>query len=141
MKDMLKKSFFIITFIGCVYAVSVSAQSPCSGVAMPAGTLCITVAAGNVAVGLKKELDATKEKIVVLESALKDKDVIIADNKLVAQKNEDDLKDVLHKTEIDLATKTGTLIGAETMIVRLTAAFEFAVQNTKKKKIGFINIF
>ncbi len=121
------------------FTISANAQSPCSGVEMPAGTLCITQAAGNAAAENRRELDATKEKVIVLTDALTEKDRIIADVRATAGKNEADLKEALTRTQTELATKTGQLVGCETMNVRQTAIIEVLLKHVRPKKIGIIN--
>jgi ABC-type transporter Mla subunit MlaD len=106
---------------------------------MPAGTLCITQAAGNAAAENRRELDATKEKVIVLTDALTEKDRIIADVRATAGKNEADLKEALTRTQTELATKTGQLVGCETMNVRQTAIIEVLLKHVRPKKIGIIN--
>lgn len=119
---------FFAFFVG-----NVSAQSPCAGVVMPAGTLCISQEAGNAAAENARELAATKEKVVVLEQALVDKDKIIADNKDTAAKNEADLRKQLHKTESDLSLVTGQLIAKEAELNRNILVIDVLLKNTRKK--------
>lgn len=127
-----------ILFFVTVTATTARSQSPVS-IGCPAGFVCITQAAANQAASNKRELDATKEKLSTLETALVTKDRIIADNKLTAAKNEADLKDRLHKTEVELATKTGTLVGCEASNVRNLAVIDVLLKNVRPKKIGLIN--
>jgi len=130
---MFTKPLFIIIFLACVCTVDISAQSPCDGVVMPAGTLCISQAAGNAAAENKRELEATKNKVNVLTEALTEKDKIIADVKATASKNEADLKAALTNTQTELAVKTGQLIGAEASNVRNLAIIDLLLKQTRKK--------
>jgi hypothetical protein len=114
-------------------SVITSAQVEC-----PAGMVCISQVAANQAALNARELEATREKVKVLESALVDKDKSIAEVQETARKNEADLKDALHKTEVELSLKTGQLIGAENMNVRQTAIIEALVKVVRAKKIGLI---
>ena len=102
--------FLVIICLG--FGAAVSAQCPPKE-QMPAGTVCITQEAANVSAANVRELAATKEKIIVLQDGLIARDKTIAENKVTADKNEADLKAQLHKTEVDLALKTGMLIKAE----------------------------
>jgi len=119
--------------------VAISAQSPCDGVVMPPGTLCISQAAGNAAAENKRELEATKNKVNVLTEALTEKDKIIADVKATASKNEADLKEALTRTQTDLASKSGQLIGCEANQVRQLSVIDVLLKNVRPKKIGLIN--
>ncbi len=78
------------------------------------------------------ELQAVKEKVVVLEEADKLREKNEADLKETARVNEAALIERLHRTEVDLALKTGQLIGAEAERVRLISLVEFLAKNTKK---------
>lgn len=131
-----KRSNFVVLFVAMVLAmaVSASAQSQC-----PDGFVCISQAAANQAAENARELAATKEKVVTLEGAIVDKDKTITDNKAAAAKNEADLKEALTKTQIDLALKTGQLIGCEANSVRQLAVIDVLLKNVRPKKIGLIN--
>jgi flagellar motility protein MotE (MotC chaperone) len=107
----------------------------------PAGFVCISQEAANKARENALELQATKEKAVVLETALTEKDKSIAELRETARKNEADLKERLHKTEVELATKTGQLIGAEAERTRLIAITEFLLKHGRVKKYGILNLF
>ncbi len=106
---------------------------------MPPGFLCVTQQAGNRMEQIIRESQAKDEKIVVLQDALIEKDKIIADNKAVAALNIADLKAANHKTEAELALKTGQLIGAEANSVRQLAVIDVLLKNVRPKKIGLIN--
>mgnify|MGYP001585966195 CR=1 FL=1 len=135
----LRNSAILGVFALLSACLTANAQSPCDGVTMPAGTLCITQTAGNAAAQLARESALKDEKIKVLESGLVDKDKIIAENKATATKNEADLKAAMHSTEVKLATATGTLIGCEASNVRNLAIIDVLLKNVRPKKIGLIN--
>lgn len=134
--ELRKCGNFVVLFIAIMLAVTIStsAQTLC-----PEGLVCISQAAANQAAENARELTATKAKVTILTEALTEKDKIIADNKAVADKNEADLKERLHKTEVELATKTGQLLGAEANSVRQLAVIDVLLKNTRPKKIGLIN--
>jgi len=115
-----------------------AAQSPCAGVTMPRGAVCISQAAANAAAQLAREAAAKDEKIKVLEAALTAKDQIIDDNKATASKNEQDLKAALHKTEVDLSLKTGQIISCEANQTRQLAVIDVLLKTVRPKKIGLI---
>lgn len=131
MKKLIHLTAFLTLFLAV--SLSVRSQSPCDGLQMPAGTLCITQQAGNAAAQLAREAPLKDEKIKVLETSLTDKDKIIADIKAVAAKNESDLRASLHKTEVELATKTGQLIGEQASNVRNLAVIDVLLKNSKKQ--------
>lgn len=115
-----------------VSAMSALSQSPCSTVQMPAGTICISQQAANKAAENARELEATKGKVTVLEDAIKVKDQQITDLRSTSGKNEADLKEALHKTEVELAKVTGQVIQLEADRVRWTAVIDLALKNTRK---------
>lgn len=106
----------------------------------PAGFVCISQQAANVAASNARELEATKAKVTVLEDGLKAKDVSIAELQELNRKNVADLTERIHKTEIELATKTGQLIGCEAQNVEQRAIIQAFLPMLRKKKIG-LNIF
>lgn len=108
---------------------------------MPVGFLCITQEAANAAAANARELVATKEKAAVLEAALAEKDKNTDEIREAARKNEAELKDRLHQTEVELANKTGQLIGAEASITRCLAVQEVLLKFARPKKIGLFNLF
>jgi len=136
MKRTIQIAFYTLA-VYFTFTISANAQSPCAGVVMPAGTLCITQAAGNAAAENKRELDATKEKVTVLTEALTEKDKIIESVKSNASKNEADLKAALTNTQTELAVKTGQLIGAEASNVRNLAIIDLLLKQTRKKCLPF----
>lgn len=113
---------------------SLQAQTQC-----PSGMVCISQAAANQAAENARELSATKAKITTLTEALAEKDKIIADVRATASKNEADLKEALTKTQTELATKTGQLIGCEANSTRQLAVIDVLLKNVRPKKIGLIN--
>jgi hypothetical protein len=129
---------FLITAAFCIISpLAVFSQvSDC-----PQDKICISVEAANKARENALELQATKEKAAVLETALTEKDKSIAELRETARKNEADLKERLHKTEVELATKTGQLIGAEAERTRLIAITEFLLKHGRVKKYGILNLF
>lgn len=135
MKNLLTLTFALT--IALTFSTSVRAQSPCDGVTMPAGTVCLSQQAANKAAENVRELDAVKNKITVLEAALAEKDRIIADNKTAANQNEADLKAALTKTQEKLATVTGKLIGAEENVVRFTGVIDVLLKNSRAKCLPF----
>lgn len=124
-----------------LFAGSVAAQSAVPCPVMPAGTLCISQQAGNAAFQNARELDATKQKVAVLEDAIKQKDTDIRLVQDTAAKNTVSITQALHDTELKLATSTGQLIASEAEKTRLIAILELALRNTHKRKYGLINLF
>ena len=119
-----------LPIIFAVLAISVAAQDELK--------VCISQSAANVCAANSRELSAIREKVVVLESALIEKDKSIQELKDANQKNVADLTKALHETETKLATATGQLIGAEAMVVRLTAVIDFMLKNGRQKCNGLI---
>lgn len=107
----------------------------------PAGLVCISQAAANRASENARVLEATRQKVGVLEDALKSKDESIRALRETAAKNESDLREALKRTEIELATKTGQLISRESEVVRQSAIIQAMIPMLRKKRIGLINIF
>lgn len=130
------QGFFIVTFLGVGTALSQAATSQC-----PSGLVCLSQQAANQAAANARELEATKQKVSVLETALTDKDKSIQELKETNDKNVADLKDAMHKTEIELASTKGQLIGAEAQVTRQTAIIDLLLKYARPKKIGLINLF
>lgn len=128
----------VFALIYACFAASTAAQSPCDGVVLPSGAVCLSQAAANAAATLARESAAKDEKLKVLETALADKDKIIAENKATAAKNEQDLKAALHKTEVDLSLKTGQIISCEANQTRQLAVIDVLLKTVRPKKIGLI---
>lgn len=127
-----KLSLIILLILSPVAVFSQTAECP-------QGFICLTQAEANKARENALELAATKEKVQTLEDALKAKDASYNDLKTAKEKNEADLTERLNKVTNELATKTGQLIGAEAMNVRLTAIIDFMLKNGRTKKYGVIN--
>lgn len=126
----------VLTFVS---ALSVNAQvtaSPC-----PLGLVCISQMAANQAAANARELEATKQKVAVLEIALTEKDKSIQELTELNRQNTAALTDRLHKTEIELASTKGQLIGAEAQVTRQTAIIDLLLKYARPKKIGLINLF
>jgi len=79
----------------------------------PENMICLTQQQANIAAQNARELQAQREKVAVLESALKSKDETIAELQKTNQENVSALKEAIARTERELALKTGQLIGAE----------------------------
>lgn len=137
MKIVKNIKIIIFCIIFATFAISANAQT----VECPPNLVCISQAAANFAAQNARELQAQKEKVKVLESALSDKDRSIAELKTLNDKNAADLKEAIRRTEIELATKTGQLISAEKELTRQTAIIQALLPMVRKKKIGLINIF
>jgi nucleotide-binding universal stress UspA family protein len=133
------KLFAAIAFVVLLFVSAAVAQSGCP--VMPAGYLCITQEAGDRAASNARELAATRDKVVVLEAALIEKDKNTEEIRAAAAKNEADLKAALHRTEVELATKTGQLIGSEAEKTRMLATIDVLLKYARPKKIGLINLF
>lgn len=116
------------------FTLTANAQSEC-----PQGMVCLSQTAANVAASNARELFAIREKVIVLETSLVEKDKIAVEIKASASKNEADLRSALSKTEIELGVKTGQLLGAEAMNVRQTAIIDLLLKSVRPKKIGLIN--
>ena len=134
---MYAKLIFFNIFLICVITANISAQSPCDGVQMPAGTVCLSQSAANAAAQLAREAPVKDEKIKVLTDALTEKDKIIESVKATASKNEADLKEALNRTQTDLAAKTGQLIGSESSNTRNLAIIDFLLKTPRVKCLPF----
>lgn len=139
----------LIIIIGLVFVFGLTGQAQtakcpvgqiCPVVECPKTLICLTQVEANKVRENAKELEATKEKVVVLEQGLKDKDKSIQDLKDTNAQNVETLKDRVHKAEVDLATATGKIIEMEADRVRWTAVIDVLVKNSRQKKIG-INLF
>lgn len=134
----MKKVLFVclsVLFLVAVTATTARSQSP---IECPAGYVCISQTAANQAAQLAREAPAKDEKIKALTEALTKKDEIIADVRATAAKNEADLKEALTRTQTDLATKTGQLIGCEANQTRQLAVIDVLLKNVRPKKIGLL---
>jgi hypothetical protein len=129
----MKCVFILALIIGS--ALTVFGQCPD---VMPAGTVCLSQAAANQAAANVRELEAVKAKITVLEDAMKLKDASIEDLKAVNARNVADLTERMHRTEVSLAEKTGTLIACEAGQVRNMAIIDGLLKK-RQVKVGLIN--
>lgn len=127
--------FLILTIFILMASVSATAQS------CPENMVCLSQAAANKAAENARELIAVREKVQVLENALLEKDKSISEVRETARKNEADLKEVLHKTEVELSLKTGQLISNESEKTRLLAIIDVLLKSVRPKKVGLINLF
>lgn len=132
----MKYLLIAITFL-FLSPLAVFSQAP----ECPAGKVCISQEAANKAAENARELEATKEKVKTLEGALVKKDESIREAQETARKNEADLREQLHKTEVELALKTGQLISKEAEAVRNLALIDLLLKQTKKKRNAVITIF
>jgi hypothetical protein len=107
---------------------------------MPAGTVCISQSAANVAMANSRELAATKEKVAVLEEGLREKDKSIQELKDANQKNVLDLTIQLSKVTVEAALEKGRAEQCNADKVLWSAVIPVLVQNTRQKTNG-IKIF
>lgn len=135
-RKLLMKGVICLTIFLLVGYAEANAQCP----VMPVGYLCISQAAGNAAAENKRELDATKEKVTVLEAALADKDKLIAEVQATADKSVNDLKDQNSKLLVQFADKSGALGECRADKVMYTQLIEFLAKNQKSKQNGAFNI-
>lgn len=110
------KTAFVATFLLCVGAINISAQTDC-----PVDKVCITVAQARQALANEDTIKAQAAEIdkqkQLVQDALKESD----------------------KIKIELAKTVGELTGAQQMNVRLTAIVDVLLKHVKPKKIGLIN--
>ena len=136
-KLQVKALRLIVVGVFSLFAVvTLSAQAP----QCPAGYVCITQEAANVAAANARENVALNEKISAQDDALKLKDQTITENKATAAKNEADLLDRLHKTEVELARNVGMITQCQANLNNNQLVITALVQNTKaRNRIGLIN--
>lgn len=127
MKNILL--FLIVFFVSGVLNISSQTPEPDAG----SEKVCISQAAANKCAENARVVSALEAKILVLETAIAEKDKNVAEIRDAAKKNEAELKAALTETQTKLATATGQLIGAESNIVRLTAIVDFMLKNGRKK--------
>lgn len=123
------KTCIAILILVIASALNVLAQSSCT---TQPGFVCLSQSAANRAAENTRELAATQAKVTVLETALADKDKIIADVQRTARVNEADLKAENVKLLADVAEKTGQIIQLEADKVRWTAVIDLALKHTQK---------
>lgn len=131
----MKKFTLILGFV-FLFGISVSAQTQC-----PQGFICITQEAANKAAENAKLVPQLQEKNKVLEEQVEVEKGNVKLAQETAKKNEEQLIDRLHKTEIELARTNGQLTAKEAELVRLSAWFDFVMKNGRVKKVGLINLF
>lgn len=133
---MLTRTFGLSVILIALFSASAYAQCP----AMPAGTICITQAAANVAAANSRENAALKEKIAVLEEGLKAKDASIQELKDLNSKNALDLTNRLSAVTAEAALEKGRAEQCNADKVLWSAVIPVLVQNTRQKTNG-IKIF
>lgn len=133
-KEFMKILITIIFFMTPVIALSQTVECP-------PNLICLSQEAANKARDNALELKAVKDKVVVLEQALKLKDQSIEELTATMRRNDADLKEALKKTEIELGLKTGQLIARESEVVRQSQIIQAMIPMLRKKKIGLINIW
>lgn len=104
---------------------------------MPSGFACLTQAEMNAAAKAVRERDALQIELDAHKQALLDKDKIIENIKAVAAQNEADLREAVHNTEVELAAKTGEIVGIEAQNVQQRAIIEVLLKATRKKCLPF----
>jgi hypothetical protein len=107
---------------------------------MPPGLLCITQTAGNNAAANARELEAQRQKVAVLEDALRQKDVTIAEWQETNRKNVEALTGQVTKATAEAAFEKGRNAELVADKVFWTEIIKLAVQNTRQKTNG-IKIF
>lgn len=129
----------LIIVLGFVFTFSIGGYSQCP--TMPTGFLCITQAAGNQAAEDRRVRKVLEEEVVpgLKASVAEEKDNVVKAQKTGAD-NQAKLEAQIHKTDVDLAEKTGQLIKCEAFAVRDASMIEFLVKNQRSKQNGLINI-
>lgn len=125
-------SALVLLFLACI----IGAAQEC-----PPPMVCISQSAANQAAQNVRELEATKEKVKVLEDALRAKDESIRELEKTNAQNVSDLKEALKRTELQLAQTNGQLIARESEIVNQRAIITALLPMIKKKRNAFITIF
>jgi hypothetical protein len=120
------------------FAVGVTNAQTCPP--MPPGLLCITQTAGNNAAANARELEAQRQKVAVLEDALRQKDVTIAEWQETNRKNVEALTGQVTKATAEAAFEKGRNAELVADKVFWTEIIKLAVQNTRQKTNG-IKIF
>jgi hypothetical protein len=120
----------LILFVVLLLAFTASAQTD--------DKICISQAAANTCRDNAALVKAQADKIAALEESVKARDAAIDELKRTNAANVADLTNALHKTELDLATKTGELIAKDAIVVRLNAIVDVLLSRTRKKSIGLI---
>lgn len=134
----MKKLLITIGFM-FMFSIPLLAQAPkCP--TMPAGLLCITQEAGNVARSNAILVEAQKNKLAVQDAALKTKDEEIAAVKQTAADNAAKLTDQIHQTETKFAEVNGKLTECQNNYTKILPLVEFLAKNQRSKQQGLINI-
>lgn len=127
-----------IWLLGMLCGTAVIAMSQCP--TMPAGTFCLTQAQANAARDAVQERDGLKEKVVVLEAGLAEKDKIAAAARADDLKSINELKAQNTDLAVKLGTATGQIIECRADKVMYTSLIEYLTKNQKSKQNGLINI-
>jgi monoamine oxidase len=126
-----------LLFVSFLTTVTATAQAPIC----PQNLVCISQAAANQAASNARELEATKAKVTVLETALTEKDKSIDELKTANKQNVADLTEQNTK----LLTENGMLTGQVTELkadkVLWSAVIDTLIKNSRKKQVGLINLF
>jgi hypothetical protein len=104
----------------------------------PSGLVCLSQEAANKAAENARLIPALEGKIAALEDGMKQKDVSIAELRATNLQNVADLTARMHRTEVSLAEKTGTLIACEAASVRNMAIIDGLLKK-RQVKVGLIN--
>jgi len=102
--------------------------------------VCISQAAANACRDNALLIPALNEKIAALEAQVKARDASIAELIETNRKNVTDLKDAMHKTELQLAQKTGEIIACQANDVSNRAIITAMIPMLRAKRVG-LNIF
>jgi hypothetical protein len=120
------------------FAVGVTNAQTCPP--MPPGLLCITHTAGNNAAANARELEAQRQKVAVLEGALRQKDVTIEEWKKTNADNVERLTNRIMAVTAEAALEKGRREQLEADKVFWTEIIKVAIANTREKTNG-IKIF
>jgi hypothetical protein len=104
----------------------------------PPTMVCLSQEAANKAAENARLIPALEGKIAALEDGMKQKDVSIAELRATNLQNVADLTARMHRTEVSLAEKTGTLIACEAASVRNMAIIDGLLKK-RQVKVGLIN--
>jgi septal ring factor EnvC (AmiA/AmiB activator) len=131
--------FVIMKFITSLLFISLFAIAATAQTAeCPSGYICLDQTQANIAAQNARELTATREKVTVLESALKSKDDTIREIQETAKKNENDLREAIRRTESELSRTNGMLTAREAEVVRQSAIITAMIPMLRRKSIGLI---
>ncbi len=127
------KKYLLLTITILTFAFAAQAQDVC-----PAGKLCISIEAGNRAAENARLIPTLENKISVLEAALVEKDKNLTIAREASRLNEAELRAVLQKTELLLATKTGELIESQANAAFQRAIITAIIPQLRKKCNGIV---